>query len=138
MTSEDEAQVTYQLLCIVERERARERERERERERDVRDKKLSGPQDRLPNAVWEGGNWEGEGEEGETEGEEKDQVGLKRKVSYTLFPKPNTRRKKKKNLSGLVRDSNPGPLAPKARIMPLDQQANLQEQSHTMLMRRIK
>ncbi len=29
----------------------------------------------------------------------------------------------KKN--GLVRESNPGPLAPKARIMPLDQQATL-------------
>ena len=31
--------------------------------------------------------------------------------------------KKKKKDNGLVRDSNPGPLAPKARIMPLDQQA---------------
>ena len=31
---------------------------------------------------------------------------------------------KKKNY-GLVRDSNPGPLAPKARIIPLDQQATL-------------
>ena len=30
---------------------------------------------------------------------------------------------KKKKINGLVRDSNPGPLAPKARIMPLDQQA---------------
>ena len=57
---------------------------------------MSGPQDRLPNAVWEGGNWEGEGEEGEAEGEEKDQVGLKRKVSYTLFPKPNTQSCKEK------------------------------------------
>ena len=27
--------------------------------------------------------------------------------------------------SGLVRDLNPGPLAPKARIIPLDQQATL-------------
>ena len=30
----------------------------------------------------------------------------------------------KKNISGPVRESNPGPLAPKARIMPLDQQAS--------------
>ena len=29
----------------------------------------------------------------------------------------------KKKIHGLVRDSNPGPLAPKARIIPLDQQA---------------
>ena len=29
----------------------------------------------------------------------------------------------KKGLIGLVRDLNPGPLAPKARIIPLDQQA---------------
>ena len=29
----------------------------------------------------------------------------------------------KKYLTGPVRESNPGPLAPKARIMPLDQQA---------------
>ena len=28
-----------------------------------------------------------------------------------------------KNFSGPVRDLNPGPLAPKARIIPLDQQA---------------
>ena len=33
------------------------------------------------------------------------------------------RGKKKKKKNGPVRDSNPGPLAPKARIMPLDQQA---------------
>ncbi len=32
-------------------------------------------------------------------------------------------KKKKKNESGLVRDLNPGPLAPKARIIPLDQRA---------------
>ena len=31
----------------------------------------------------------------------------------------------KKKLCGPVRDSNPGPLAPKARIIPLDQLANL-------------
>ena len=31
--------------------------------------------------------------------------------------------KQKKNI-GLVRELNPGPLAPKARIMPLDQQAS--------------
>ena len=37
----------------------------------------------------------------------------------------NTYKKKKKNVSGPVRDSNPGPLAPKARIIPLDQLANL-------------
>ena len=30
----------------------------------------------------------------------------------------------KKNFDGPVRESNPGPLAPKARIMPLDQQAS--------------
>ena len=30
---------------------------------------------------------------------------------------------KKKHKTGPVRESNPGPLAPKARIMPLDQQA---------------
>ena len=30
----------------------------------------------------------------------------------------------KKNEAGPVRESNPGPLAPKARIMPLDQQAS--------------
>ena len=30
---------------------------------------------------------------------------------------------KKKKKSGLVRESNPGPLAPEARIIPLDQQA---------------
>ena len=37
------------------------------------------------------------------------------------------KRKKKqgKNISGLVRESNPGPLAPKARIMPLDQPASV-------------
>ena len=29
----------------------------------------------------------------------------------------------KKQKNGPVRESNPGPLAPKARIMPLDQQA---------------
>lgn len=28
---------------------------------------------------------------------------------------------------GPVRDSNPGPLAPEARIIPLDQQADVQE-----------
>ena len=33
--------------------------------------------------------------------------------------------KKRKNVCGPVRDSNPGPLAPKARIIPLDQLANL-------------
>ena len=32
---------------------------------------------------------------------------------------------KKKNHSGPVRESNPGPLAPKARMMPVDQQAKL-------------
>lgn len=31
--------------------------------------------------------------------------------------------KKKKKKNGLVRESNPGPLAPEARIIPLDQQA---------------
>ena len=31
--------------------------------------------------------------------------------------------KKNKKKTGLVRDSNPGPLAPEARIIPLDQQA---------------
>ena len=33
--------------------------------------------------------------------------------------------KKRKKISGLVRESNPGPLAPKARIMPLDQPASV-------------
>ena len=48
-------------------------------------------------------------------------------ASDTLFLKPNCQgcNEKKKKFSGLVRDSNPGPLAPKARIMPLDQQATL-------------
>ena len=32
--------------------------------------------------------------------------------------------KEKKKCLGPVRESNPGPLAPKARIMPLDQQAS--------------
>ena len=31
--------------------------------------------------------------------------------------------RERKNIHGLVRDSNPGPLAPKARIIPLDQLA---------------
>ena len=31
--------------------------------------------------------------------------------------------KKKEKKKGLVRESNPGPLAPEARIIPLDQQA---------------
>ena len=35
--------------------------------------------------------------------------------------------KENKKVMGPVRESNPGPLAPKARIMPLDQQA-----SHTV------
>ena len=35
------------------------------------------------------------------------------------------RKKKRKKISGLVRESNPGPLAPKARIMPLDQPASV-------------
>ena len=30
-----------------------------------------------------------------------------------------------KNYVGLVRDLNPGPLAPKARIIPLDQRADI-------------
>ena len=30
---------------------------------------------------------------------------------------------RRKNVYGLVRDLNPGPLAPKARIIPLDQRA---------------
>ena len=34
-------------------------------------------------------------------------------------------KKKGKKISGLVRESNPGPLAPKARIMPLDQPASV-------------
>ena len=34
-------------------------------------------------------------------------------------------KKKKKKALGLVRDLNPGPLAPKARIIPLDQRAKL-------------
>ena len=34
-------------------------------------------------------------------------------------------KKKRKKISGLVRESNPGPLAPKARIMPLDQPASV-------------
>ncbi len=38
-------------------------------------------------------------------------------------------KKKKKKKAGLVRDSNPGPLAPKARIMPLDQQATVKRLS---------
>ena len=33
-------------------------------------------------------------------------------------------KKKKKKKGGLVRESNPGPLAPEARIIPLDQQAS--------------
>ena len=32
---------------------------------------------------------------------------------------------KKKRKIGLVRDLNPGPLAPKARIIPLDQRADI-------------
>ena len=32
--------------------------------------------------------------------------------------------KENKKVMGPVRESNPGPLAPKARIMPLDQQAS--------------
>ena len=45
---------------------------------------------------------------------------------FTLFwcnYESNLRVAEAKN--GLVRESNPGPLAPKARIMPLDQQAFL-------------
>ena len=34
-----------------------------------------------------------------------------------------TEEKKKGEKAGLVRESNPGPLAPEARIIPLDQQA---------------
>ena len=38
--------------------------------------------------------------------------------------KKNFKKKKKKgNEKGPVRESNPGPLAPEARIIPLDQQA---------------
>ena len=37
----------------------------------------------------------------------------------------NHPRVEKVNKTGLVREWNPGPLAPKARIMPLDQQATL-------------
>ena len=36
-----------------------------------------------------------------------------------------TNKGEKKRHGGPVRESNPGPLAPKARIMPLDQQAAL-------------
>ncbi len=32
--------------------------------------------------------------------------------------------KSEKDCNGLVRDLNPGPLAPEARIIPLDQRAN--------------
>ena len=35
------------------------------------------------------------------------------------------RKKKKKLTCGLVWESNPGPLAPEARIIPLDQQATI-------------
>ena len=38
----------------------------------------------------------------------------------------------KKKKYGLVRESNPGPLAPKARIMPLDQQATSRADVHKM------
>lgn len=40
----------------------------------------------------------------------------------------NTNGKKEKK-TGPVRESNPGPLAPEARIIPLDQQANIKEVS---------
>ena len=42
-----------------------------------------------------------------------------------LYCYSNSFQKKQKN--GPVRESNPGPLAPKARIMPLDQQAILNQ-----------
>ena len=35
-------------------------------------------------------------------------------------------------ISGLVRDLNPGPLAPKARIIPLDQRATAILQTHAV------
>ena len=45
-------------------------------------------------------------------------------VDLTLVPTSNLESGDKQILSlGLVRDLNPGPLAPKARIIPLDQRA---------------
>ena len=45
-------------------------------------------------------------------------------LKYTVPDRQRERQKKKKNQkSGLVWESNPGPLAPEARIIPLDQQA---------------
>ena len=41
--------------------------------------------------------------------------------TYKFLQRDDSEKKKK----GPVRESNPGPLAPKARIMPLDQQAIL-------------
>ena len=38
-----------------------------------------------------------------------------------------------KTEAGLVRDLNPGPLAPEARIIPLDQRADVQVRSRTPL-----
>ena len=43
-----------------------------------------------------------------------------------------TKVKQKENFRGPVRESNPGPLAPKARIMPLDQQASSKKSSENL------
>ena len=42
-------------------------------------------------------------------------------------------KKEREEKNGPVRDLNPGPLAPKARIIPLDQQAVLEIQDHSEL-----
>ena len=48
---------------------------------------------------------------------------------YLFFPcvQSTGSTKEKKGKSGLVRELNPGPLTPKARIMPLDQQATAEK-----------
>ena len=50
----------------------------------------------------------------------KNEVGMVRRKKDYFLPLGKKKRKK----IGLVRDSNPGPLAPEARIIPLDQQAS--------------
>ena len=50
-------------------------------------------------------------------------LGLVALASFSF--KDGEKKKTMQNILGLVRDLNPGPLAPKARIIPLDQRANL-------------
>ena len=56
-------------------------------------------------------------------------LNVQNKISFSMPWRCNAeddgmrKKKEEKKSYGLVRDSNPGPLAPKARIMPLDQQA---------------